>query len=61
MLTFDEMMGVQLASGVSKNDAGKQFSIGMYNRKTLWKKLLFSRDYSKAILILFYCFIGHPN
>ena len=30
-LTFDEMMSVELASGVSTNDAGKRFSTGMYN------------------------------
>ena len=29
------MIGVKLASGVSTNDAGKQFSTGMYSRKTL--------------------------
>ena len=30
-LTFDGMMSVELASGVSTNDAGKRFSTGMYN------------------------------
>ena len=29
------MIGVKLTSGVSKIDAGKQFSTGTYNRKTL--------------------------
>ena len=38
------MMDVKLGSGVFKNDAGKMFG----------RQLLFSRDYSKAILILFY-------
>ena len=33
------MMGVKLASGVSTNDAGKQFSTCMYNRKT-WGKVI---------------------
>ena len=39
-LKFDEMMGVKLVSGVSTNDAGKQFSTGKrkkYNRKILGK------------------------
>ena len=29
------MIEVKLASGVSTNDAGKQFSSGMHNRKSL--------------------------
>ena len=29
-------MGVKLTSGVSINDAGKQFPMGTYNRNTLW-------------------------
>ena len=31
------MMGVKMASCVSTNDAGKQFSTIMYNRKTSGK------------------------
>ena len=40
----DTMIGVKLASGVFTNDADKKFE----------RQLLFSRDYSKAMLILFY-------
>ena len=36
-LTFDEIMGVKMGRRVSANDAGKQFSAGMCNRKTLEK------------------------
>ena len=31
------MMGVKLANGEFTNDAGKQFSTGIYNRKTFKK------------------------
>ena len=32
---FDEIMRVKLVGSVFKNDAGKEFSTGMWNRKTL--------------------------
>ena len=40
-MTFDEVIGIKLASGVSTNDAGKQFPTDMYNRKTLRKVIDF--------------------
>ena len=51
------MMGVKLASGVSTLDAGKQFSTGMYNRKTLGKitamlQRLFLSNFDNVLLIV---------
>ena len=52
---FDEIMDVKLVSGVFTSDTGKQFSTGMFKKKKYYGwQLLFSRDYSEAILILFY-------
>ena len=34
------MMGVMLANGAFTNDAGKQFSTGIYKRKTLGKVIV---------------------
>ena len=56
-LIFDEMMGVKLASVVCTNDAGKQFSIVMPNRKAFTESkcyfLEFKSNLDIALLIIF--------
>ena len=37
---FDEIMDEKLVSGVFTSDTGKQFSTGMFKRKTLWMAIV---------------------